>query len=76
MAATIKTQDRELTNVDSSTDSLGRVVTGVSQVGIGLGVMLAGLTGLWALASIISAVAKSGGVVLLIRQWWGAVTGM
>ena len=46
MAATIKTQDRELTNVDSTTDSLGRVVTGVSQVGIGLVVMSAGLTGL------------------------------
>lgn len=76
MAATIKTQDRELTNVDSTTDSLGRVVTGVSQVGIGLAVMSAGLTGLWALASIISAVAKSGGVGVLLRQWWSAVSGM
>ena len=76
MAATIKTQDREMTNVDSSTDSLGRVVTGVSQVGIGLIVMSAGLTGLWAVASLISAVAKSGGVAGLLGQWWSAITGM
>ncbi len=76
MAATIKTQDREITNVDSTTDSLGRVVTGISQVGIGLIVMSAGLTGLWAVASLISAVAKSGGVAGLLGQWWSAITGM
>lgn len=76
MAATIKTQDRKLTNADATSDSLGRVVTGVSQVGIGLIVMTAGLTGLWAVASLISAVAKSGGVTGLLGQWWSAITGM
>ena len=75
MATTVKTKDVGLVEGKSAT-SAERIIQGVSQVGIGLIVMSAGLTGIWALASLISAIAKAGGVASLLRSWWTAITGM
>lgn len=76
MATTARTRENDRATAETGTNTVERLVTGISQVGLGLGIMLAGLTGLWALASMISAVAKSGGMFGLLRNWWAAVSGM
>ncbi|MEJ2034122.1 MAG: hypothetical protein P8Y63_14035 [Deltaproteobacteria bacterium] len=48
---------------------------GVSQAGMGVMMALAGLTGIWGLVCLVSAVAQNG-VLELIRGWLSAVTGI
>lgn len=79
MAATTKIHDKGMAgsgDASSSTTGLDRFVLGVSQVGIGMGVMIAGLVGVWALAAFLSAMAKSGGIMELVRGWLTAITGV
>lgn len=76
MAATVKTQNKKIEVSVTGENRLEKVTTGVSQVGIGLVVMSAGLIGVWALASIIMAVSRSGGLVALAKSWLSAITGM
>lgn len=67
---------KAITKANETVKTLDRTIEGVAQVGIGLGVTFAGLTGLWATACIISAVATSGGLLELGRMWITAVTGV
>ena len=49
---------------------------GVSQVGIGIIMVLAALIGLWGIGCLVGGVSASNGVVELMRNWLGAVSGM
>lgn len=49
---------------------------GIIRVGIGAFISMAGLIGVWALAAMISGIAKAGGFLELGRAWLNAVTGM
>ena len=52
------------------------IADGVMRVGLGAFVTAAGLIGVWAMACMISGIAKAGGFVALGQGWLTAVTGM
>jgi hypothetical protein len=65
----IKTQEktREATKTAIDSVSRGSIIT--------MGVASA-LVGLWAVACLVSAMIGSGGPIALIKNWFGAVSGM
>jgi len=77
MAAAAKAKNREnglaIGGVEVTT--LDRINTAILQVSIGTVVMFTGLAGVWGLASLVSAIAKSGGITGLAKGFIAAVTG-
>ena len=43
---------------------------------VGVGAMVAGLVGAWAVSCLIAGVIAAGGPIALISSWFGAVTGI
>jgi hypothetical protein len=56
--------------------AVNRTIEAVLRVAIGGMVTFAGLTGLWAMAAMISALAKAGGPISLVGAWISAVIGI
>ncbi|MDH5298538.1 MAG: hypothetical protein OEV91_05925 [Desulfobulbaceae bacterium] len=75
MAAATKTKETGLGISGVEVTTLDRINTGILQVSIGLVVMMSGLAGIWGLATLVSAIAKSGGLAGLARGFMTAVTG-
>ena len=71
---TIRTRTDETTTLESI-NVVNNTIEGVMRVTIGGMITFAGLTGLWAMAAIISALAKAGGPISLVQAWFSAVTG-
>lgn len=76
MATTTKTKERGIGIGGVEETALERINSGIVQVGSGLVIMTVGLVGLWGVATLISAIARSGGIVSMARSWLTAITGM
>lgn len=76
MAAATKAKEKGIGIGGVEETALERINTGIVQVGSGLVIMMVGLVGLWGVATLISAVARSGGALSMARSWLTAVTGM
>ena len=50
-------------------------VNGIMRVSLGAVISFAGISGLWAMAALISAFAKAGGLIALGRAWFTAIGG-
>ena len=64
------------TGIAIGAQTVNAVTEGVMRVGVGAMISMAGLVGLWAMASMISGIAKAGGLIELGRAWMSAITGM
>ena len=71
---TTRTRIEETGSVEGI-QAVNRTLEGVMRVAIGSMITFAGLTGLWAMAAMIAALAKAGGPISLARAWFGAVAG-
>ena len=74
-AAKAKTKENGLAIGGVEVTTLDRINTAILQVSVGAVVMLSGLAGVWGLASLVSAIARSGGVSGLAKGWMTAITG-
>jgi len=72
----MNTQTIQQTEIDTNVQNSNTVIEGIFRVTIGAFISFAGLTGLWAMAAVISALAKAGGPIGLARAWITAVTGV
>ena len=72
---TINTRIEETGSV-KGIQAANRTIEAVLRVAIGGMVTFAGLTGLWAMAAMISALAKAGGPISLAGAWISAITGI
>ena len=72
---TINTRIEETGSV-KGIQAANRTIEAVLRVAIGGMVTFAGLTGLWAMAAMISAMAKAGGPISLAQTWISAITGI
>ncbi len=72
---TINTRIEETGSV-KGIQAANRTIEAVLRVAIGGMVTFAGLTGLWAMAAMISAMAKAGGPISLAQAWISAITGI
>jgi hypothetical protein len=72
---TINTRIEETGSV-KGIQAVNRTIEAVLRVAIGGMVTFAGLTGLWAMAAMISALAKAGGPISLVGAWISAVIGI
>ena len=75
MPATTKKKENSMATGTVDTTALERVNTGILQVSVGLVVMLTGLAGIWGVASLISAMAQSGGLQGMIKGFMTAISG-
>jgi hypothetical protein len=72
----IMKKDQAFIEAAGESSGLDKLTVGISQVGLGMIMSLAGLIGIWGIACLISGIAQSGGVMTLARSWLAAVTGM
>ena len=72
---TIRTRTEETGTIES-VQAVNNTIEAVLRVAIGGMVTFAGLTGLWAMAAMISALAKAGGPISLAGAWISAITGI
>jgi len=75
MAATTKKKENNLAIGAVDATALQRINTGIQQVCVGLTVMMAGLAGIWGLATLINAMAMNGGLNGLLKGLMTAITG-
>lgn len=55
------------------TGASDKTANGVSRMGIGVIVSMAGLVGMWGLVCLVSGIARSGGLLDLARNWLIAI---
>ena len=67
MATNTKTTNTvEITTTD-------RLITGANQATLGIMISLAGMVGVWGVACMVSAIARSGGVLAMARNYMAAI---
>ena len=72
---TTRTRTEEIRTIESI-QAVNNTIEGVMRVAIGSMITFAGLTGLWAMAAMISVLAKAGGPISLAGAWISAITGV
>ncbi|MDH3359395.1 MAG: hypothetical protein OEL55_00865 [Desulfobulbaceae bacterium] len=75
MTAATKKKENNLAIGAVDLTALDRVNTAILQVSVGLVVMLTGLAGIWGLASLVSAMAQSGGLGGMVKGFMTAISG-
>lgn len=71
---TIRTGTEETGTLEGM-QAVNTMIEGVMRITIGAMFTFAGLTGLWAMAAMISALAKAGGPISLAQAWISAIFG-
>lgn len=74
MASAVNTQPRDRVQMEEG--AIEKISQGIDQAFLGFFIMSAGLVGIWGMALLVSAIAQSGGVIGLARNWLAAVTGV
>lgn len=75
MQTTAHTQKSRTREAEQRSAGVEKVATGLSQAGLIIIAVLAGLIGIWGLVCMVSGLAQSNGVSALIRAYVRAVTG-
>ena len=76
MKTTVKDQNFERESIEVRGRDIEKIESGVSQVGIGVIMILAGLVGIWGVVCFICGLATSGSVSGVIKKFITAVTGL
>jgi len=61
------------TNTAIETTTTDRIATGANQATLGVLVCMAGLVGIWGVVCMVSALAQSGGIVEMARNYMAAI---